>query len=105
MKINQGTEKNAVQAAANVCIASCQKLAAQIERIKRNLLAELLGTLDAPEKLFRLALGEAEALAWQTDYPHLVFPALATEKVQAAAAWSTRQQFLRQKKSVHAMSL
>ena len=41
-------------------------------------------------------LGEAEALAWQTGYPHLFFPALATEKVQAAAGWNARQQFIRQ---------
>jgi len=33
------------------------------------------------------ALNEAEAAAWQTMFPHLVFPALATEKVQAAIAW------------------
>jgi hypothetical protein len=105
VKTDQGAEKNAVQAAANVCIETCQRLAAQIERAKGNLLTELRGTLDVPEKLFRLALGEAEALAWQTDYPHLVFPALATEKVQAAVAWNTRQQFLFRKKSVHALSL
>jgi len=105
MNMYQGAEMNAVQAAANACITSCQKLAAQIERVKGNLLAELRDTLDVPEKMFRLALGEAEALAWQTEYPHLVFPALATEKVQAAAAWTTRQQFLRQKKSAHALSL
>ena len=105
MNINQQTTKNAVKAAANVCIASCQKFAAQIERAKEKLLAELQGSLDVPERLFRLALGEAEALAWQTEYPHLFFPALATEKVQAVAAWSARQQFLNQKHSVHAVSI
>ena len=105
MNTKQGAETNAVQAITNACIASCQKLAAQFERAKRNLLADLLGTLDVPEKLFRLALGEAEALAWQTDYPELVFPLLATEKVQAAAAWNTRQQFLHQKKSLRTLSI
>jgi len=43
-------------------------------------------------QLVHLALNEAEALAWQTAYPHLLFPALAMEKVQAVAAWQTRQQ-------------
>ena len=105
MKTNQGVEKNAIQTAANACFKSCQKLAAQIEQVKRSLWADLVGTLDVPEKLFRLALGEAEALAWQTDYPHLVFPALATEKVQEVAAWNTRQQFLHHNQSVHAMSI
>lgn len=104
MKINKGAEKNIIEAGANACVASCQKLAAQIERIKENLLAELQGTLDAPERLFRLAVSEAEALAWQTGYPHLLFPALATEKIQAVAGWSARQQFIRQKNSVRAMS-
>ncbi|HTQ51355.1 MAG TPA: hypothetical protein VMJ12_11635 [Candidatus Acidoferrales bacterium] len=105
MNINQATTKNAVKAAANVCIASCQKFAVQIERAKERILAELQESLDVPERLFRLALGEAEALAWQTEYPHLFFPALAAEKVQAAAAWTRRQQFLNREKSILAMSI
>ena len=38
--------------------------------------------------------GLADALAWQTDYPHLLFPVLATEKIQNAANWKRRQQVL-----------
>jgi len=68
-------------------------------------LAEFKGSLDVPEKLFRLAVGEAEALAWQTGYPHLLFPALATEKIEAVAGWSARQHLIRQKISVRAMSI
>ena len=105
MKTNQGVGQNAVKTAAKVCIESCQQLAAQFERAKGNLLAELRETLEVPEKLFRLALNEAEALAWESGYPHLVFPVLATEKVQATAQWNARQQFLRQKNSGHAMSI
>jgi hypothetical protein len=105
MNTNQGARESAVKTAAKVCIESCQQLAAQFERAKGNLLAELQGTLEVPEKIFRLALNEAEALAWETGYPHLVFPVLATEKVQGAAQWTARQQFLRQKKSAHAMSI
>jgi hypothetical protein len=48
--------------------------------------------LGAPERLLRLALNEAEAAAWETMYPHLVFPALASEKAQAVAAWNAHQQ-------------
>ena len=44
-------------------------------------------TLDTHGNLFRLALNEAEALARQTDYPHLFFPSLAMERVQAVVAW------------------
>lgn len=105
MKTNQGAGQNAVKTAAKVCIESCQQLAAQFERAKGNLLGELRETSEVPEKLFRLALNEAEALAWETGYPHLVFPVLATEKARAAAHWSARQQLLRQKQSAHAMSI
>jgi hypothetical protein len=47
--------------------------------------------------LFRLALTEAEALAWQTEHPQLFFPALAREKVQAVAVWQARQDSLRRR--------
>jgi hypothetical protein len=51
------------------------------------------------EQLLRLALNEAEALAFLTDYPHLVFPTLALEKVHDAAAWKNRQQQLAGKRT------
>ncbi len=76
---------------SNVCRASCQTLIAQIERTKQAILTEFRESLQAPEHLLRLALNEAEALAWQTAYPHLVFPALATEKAEALGAWLARQ--------------
>ena len=37
--------------------------------------------------MLRLALNEAEAIAWQTEYPHLIFPTLAQEKAEEVAAW------------------
>lgn len=76
---------------AGVCLGSCQKLVAQIERTKNAILGEFLATLEAHEHLLRLAVTEAEALAWQTDFPLLVFPTLAREKAQAVVAWQTRQ--------------
>jgi hypothetical protein len=88
MKTYQGSKESTVTGLANVC----QKLAGQIELAKRRLWIELRGTFEVPEKMFRLALGEAEALAWQTEYPQLVFTDLAMEKVQAVAAWHGRQQ-------------
>ena len=42
--------------------------------------------------LLHLAITEAAALAARTDYPQLFLPALALEKVEAAAAWHSRQQ-------------
>jgi hypothetical protein len=45
----------------------------------------------------RLSLNEAEALAWQTEHPHLFFPLLAEEKAQAALSWHYRQRAVRQR--------
>jgi len=80
------------QTIANRCLQSCKNLLAGIEQIKTKIADEY----QVHGQLLQLALNEAEALAWQTDYPHLLFPALALEKVQAAAAWQMRQQSVRQ---------
>src|SRR5436190_18972654 len=42
-------------------------------------------------RLLRQALNEAEAIAWQTGFPQLVFPTLALEKARAVATWENRQ--------------
>jgi hypothetical protein len=72
----------------------CRKVLTQIARSRAAVLAEWSDALKPQQHALRLALNEAEALAWQTMYPHLVFPVLATEKVQAVAAWNSRQQRL-----------
>ena len=77
-------------------LASCRKLLAQIERTKAAILREFGASLEAHEHLLRLALNEAEALAWQSGVPQLVFPTLAREKAQAVVIWNARQQSLQQ---------
>jgi hypothetical protein len=89
---------------AQRCLASCQKLIAQIEQTKDSLVAEFRQTLHEQDHLLRLALNEAEALAWQTDYPHLVFPTLAAEKVQALGTWVAKQRSLRHTDAVLAFA-
>jgi hypothetical protein len=84
----------------NTCAACYQKALAQITAAKAVILAESKQMLAVPERLLRLALNEAEALAWQTTYPHLVFPMLATEKAQAVAAWNSTQQAVRRSSPV-----
>jgi len=79
----------------NACKALCRKIRAQIASVKEAIFAESSRAFSAPERLVRLALNEAEAAAFQTEYPHLVFPALAMEKIQALAAWNVRQQAVR----------
>lgn len=99
MKLNNATisvkNEGAGMAFKNACVRSCRKVLAQIARAKEAIFAESRGALQTQEHLLRLALNEAEAVAWQTMYPHLVFPVLAAEKVQAVADWNAHQQFVR----------
>ena len=75
--------------------ASCRKALARVAQARETIYTESAPALPAQERLLRLALNEAEAVARQTPYPHLVFPTLATEKVQEVIKWNRRQQFLR----------
>ena len=75
----------------NACRECYEKVLAQIRAAKDAILAESREMLGVQEQVLKLALNEAEALAWQTLYPHLVFPELATEKVQAIAGWNRHQ--------------
>jgi hypothetical protein len=81
-------------ALAAACAASCQKVVDQVARVRESLYAEWREILATQERVLRLTLNEAEALAWQTELPHLVFPVLAEEKVRAVVRWNLRQQFL-----------
>jgi hypothetical protein len=78
----------------HACRECGQKVLAQIRETKAAILAEARETLKGQEQILRLALNEAEALAWQTLYPHLVFAGLATEKIQKVASWDSRQRSL-----------
>jgi hypothetical protein len=82
------------------CGGSCRKIRTQMAGVKEAIFAEYTRVFAAPEQLVRLALNEAEAAAWQTRYPHLFFPALATEKVRAVAAWNARQESVRENSPV-----
>ena len=101
MNTTEQTTKNAASnhTFAKVCLASCRKLVTQIEKAKLAILAEFRETRGAHEQLLRLALNEAEALAWQTEFPQLVFPTLAMEKAQAVAAWGAHQRSIRRTES------
>ena len=88
----------------NACRPSCRKIRTQIAGVKEAIFAEYSRAFSAPERLVRLALNEAEAAAWQTKYPHLLFPTLAVEKVRAVAAWNARQQSVRENSPVIALA-
>jgi hypothetical protein len=67
-----------------------------IQHAKEALLFEHVNGAGEHGRLLRLALNEAEGLAWQTEFPQLVFSELAREKARAAVAWHERQLSLRQ---------
>jgi hypothetical protein len=95
-----GTDRNrkgnrTVAAFTSVCRESCHKVLEQVRQAKEALFAQSRNAFQRQERLLRLALNEAEALAWQTMYPHLLFPVLAAEKVQALADWSAHQRLVR----------
>ena len=85
---------NAESTIADRCAQSFMKLLAGIEQTKGRIAAEFREIVESNQKSFQLALNEAEALAWETDYPQLFFPTLAMEKVQAVASRRPRQQFV-----------
>ena len=74
------------------CRECYETIVAQIRNAREAILAEARETLQIQDRLIRLAVNEAEGLAWQTMYPQLVFPDLAKEKIQRATQWSRRQQ-------------
>jgi hypothetical protein len=79
------------------CLASCRKLLEQLQNVKEQIVDEFRDQVEEHQHLLRLAVNEAEALAWQTEYPELLFPNLATEKAYAVADWHARQQFLQRR--------
>jgi hypothetical protein len=66
----------------------------ELERLKARLLLELLnGTKEADlYPRLRRAANDAAAVAWTTQFPLLVFPALLEEKAQEARERHNRQQ-------------
>jgi|GEM_PF-794802 len=99
MNLNQTKKRTAKARGAaafrSAWARSCQKVLGQIRKVKEAIFAEARHAFETDERLLRLALNEAEALAWQTSYPHLLFPVLATEKIRATADWNDRQQSVR----------
>jgi hypothetical protein len=99
MKSNEqrsGERVGVVAGLKQACLASCDPIVTRIRQAKAAILAEARIEARAVERMLHLALNEAEAVAWQTSFPHLFFPTLALERVQAVSEWNQRQQSLRQ---------
>jgi len=67
-----------------------------IAKVRALIEGEFLILRQREPRLLRQALNEAEAIAWQTGFPQLVFPSLALEKARAVATWENRQRTMRQ---------
>jgi hypothetical protein len=104
MNTNTNNEGRNNQTFAEACVAQCGKLINQLERVKNNITAEFRDVFETQEQLLNRTIREAEALAWQTEYPQLVFPTLAMEKVQNVAGWNARQQAIRRSTSAFEMA-
>ena len=83
----------AVQGTHRAVTADAVRLA--IQRTKNALLFDYTDRTGEHARLLRLAVNEAEGLAWQTEVPRLIFPTLALEKAEATVAWHQRQVSLR----------
>lgn len=83
---------------------SCRKFLAQIENVKEQVKDEFRDRLGEHHHLLELAVNEAEALAWQTDFPQLFFPTLATEKARAVVGWHAQQRRLLGRSSLGRMA-
>jgi hypothetical protein len=95
-QIKQEANKSGLVAGfKQACLKSCDKVIARIKEAKAAILTEAQGRAQASDLMLRLAVAEAEAIAWQTSVPHLIFPTLAMERVQAVSNWSDRQQSVR----------
>lgn len=77
------------------CLGESTIVTDALARAKGNLIHQYSQNVEGDQRSLALALNEAEALAWDTGYPHLVFPLLGEEKARATAAWHSRQQTLK----------
>lgn len=87
-----------------VTLGACERVLNAIEQAKESVKAQFSSLRETHEHMLQLALNEAEALAWQTTYPHLLFPTLAVEKVQAVNTWAVRQNAVRHGRTLAALA-
>ena|SRR6185437_8365999 len=97
--VKGSVERICPQNFADRWIDSCRKFLGQIEDVKEQVKDEFRDQVQQHHHLLELAINEAEALAWQTDFPQLLFPTLATEKATEVAGWHVQQQRLLQRRA------
>ncbi len=85
------TPQSGLRRLQSFCDRCYQGILQRLAHIKANIEREFGRHVGGYEKLLKSAMNEAEALAWQTPYPHLFFPVLAEEKAAAVQRWAAHQ--------------
>jgi hypothetical protein len=80
---------------AHACPSCYEAITSRIQQVRTSLLRRFQPQVTGDHRLVQLTLNEAEALAWQTGVPDLVFPTLAEEKLRRLRLWSARQRAIR----------
>jgi hypothetical protein len=96
MKTTNETNGRGLKArCADACRGAVRKLRQLEEQFAAKLIAEVQSGV--PRRLVEQAINEAEALAWNTQFPLLFLPELAEEKIEGARQWARRQQDILQR--------
>jgi hypothetical protein len=77
------------------CVACYHGATRELAAAKAQVELEFGKALGQYRQMLKSVINEAEALAWQTPYPHLFFPVLAEEKAAEAIQWVARQEAIR----------
>jgi AraC-like DNA-binding protein len=79
--------------AATATTDPLRKISRQLNAMKKSLRRRLVAEFETmlPAALIRRALDEAEQIAHETGFPHLVFPVLAEEQVRRVSYVATHE--------------
>ncbi len=75
----------------SVCSNCYQRVLNRLAVVRAKVEREFGRKMAGYEQMLKAVINEAEAMAWQTPYPHLFFPELAEEKAAAAQRWVAHQ--------------
>ena len=75
-----------------------------LARVRTDIEGQFPTLSEQAPRILHLTLNEAEAVAWESGFPHLFFPLLAEEKAQRAEAWVNRQREIRHDRDVLALA-
>ncbi len=87
------------------CAHCYQEVLGGLNAVKVGIERELGQEMAGYERLLKAAINEAEAVAWQTPYPHLFFPVLAEEKAAEARQWVGHQRTIQERTSLELVQL